>query len=60
MDTSTLNERLRLLGERYYLVVGPLLLVFGVSKDSSQLLAWTAFSLLALLMINKAILLLRY
>jgi hypothetical protein len=54
MDNSTLKGRLRGLGERYYLMVGPLLLVIGVGSNGSPFLTWTAVSLLSLLTINKA------
>ena len=59
MNSSTLKGRLRLLGKRYYLMVGPLLLVIGVGSNSSPFLTWTAVSLLSFLTINKAIWLLR-
>jgi hypothetical protein len=59
MDNSTLKGRLRVLRERYYLMVGPLLLVIGVGSNGSPFLTWTAVSLLSLLTINKAILVLR-
>ena len=49
---NTLAERLQLLRDRYYMLVGPLVLLFGVGSRSSALLAWTAGVLLLLLTLN--------
>jgi hypothetical protein len=49
---NTLAERLQLLRDRYYVFVGPLLLLLGVGLGSSAILVWTAGALLVLLTLN--------
>lgn len=48
-------EKLKLLRERYWLQVGPLLLVFAVALGHSRTLAFVAALLLGLLTLNKLV-----
>ena len=49
---TTFSERLHILRDRYYIMVGPLVLLLGIGLSGSALLAWVAGVLLALLTIN--------
>ncbi|WP_374143051.1 hypothetical protein [Sphingomonas sp.] len=51
MDT----EDLELLRNRYYLMVGPLMLCLAVGLSSSAMLSWVSGIMLALLTINKLV-----
>ena len=53
MHVDTLPERLQVLRERYYLFVGPMLIMLAVGLRTSPLLVWVAGSLLGLLTANK-------
>ena len=46
-------EKLELLRDRYWLAIGPLLLLIGIGLASSSLLFWVAISLFAVLTVNK-------
>jgi hypothetical protein len=52
MDKDALSGRLQLLRDRYYIMVGPLVLMFGIGISSSPVLAWTAGILLVLMTVN--------
>ena len=52
MERDTLAERLQLLRDRYYIIVGPLLLLLGIGLGGSPVLAWTAGILLVLMTVN--------
>jgi hypothetical protein len=48
-----MSRNLQALRDRYYLTVGPLILLLGLGLASSAVLAWTAGIVLALLTLNK-------
>lgn len=50
-----MGEKLQLLRERYWLSVGPLVLLFGIGMGRSRMLALTAALLLGLLTVNKLV-----
>jgi hypothetical protein len=52
MDEHSFAGRLQILRDRYYIMVGPLVLLFGIGVGSSPVLAWTAGILLVLMTIN--------
>jgi len=53
MARLSLAEKLELLRDRYWLAIGPLLLLIGIGLASSSLLFWVAISLFAVLTVNK-------
>jgi len=53
MERLSLAEKLELLRDRYWLAIGPLLLLIGIGLASSSLLFWVAISLFAVLTVNK-------
>ena len=55
MKPMTMQEKLQLLRDRYFLLAPCLALVLGVSLSKSPVLAWTAGGLLAALSINQLI-----
>ena len=52
LEKNSLAERLQLLRNRYFLMVGPLALLLAISLGGAPILAWTAGLLLVLLTMN--------
>ena len=53
MESSTFEERLQLLRDRYVIMLGPLVMVLAMGLKSSPLLAWTAGIILLGMTVNK-------
>ncbi len=54
MKPTTFAARLQLLRDRYYLLIGPLLLLVGLSSGKSPMLFWTALVIAVILSANAA------
>ncbi|MDV3257869.1 MAG: hypothetical protein LOX97_08850 [Sphingomonas sp.] len=59
LEKNSLSERLQLLGDRYFIMVGPLVLLLATGLGNAPILAWTAGILLALSTLNFLVLRLR-
>jgi hypothetical protein len=59
MEPLTVSERLQVLRDRYYLTLGPLVLLIAVGHATSPALFWVATTMFIALTINKVVPLLR-